>query len=338
MPLQLTHHIDIVDVDAQHTTTLGARHHVVWGAGVRVNRDGTEGSATLAFDPVNRVYPVSNIFAQDDIAIVPARFFVTVGAKYEHNAFSGGELQPNIRARYLMPRNQILWGAVSRAVRRPTRFDDDIRVSGPGGILLAVGSDDFRPESLVAGEIGYRVQPWPAVSLDASVFTHHISDLRSQELPPAGLPVVVGNTLDGDVRGVEIGVNLQPSTWWRTHVGYTWLNTDVRRAPGSRDVGGGTTEANDPDHFVGLRSSFDLPHRIELDVMLRAVAALPNPVVPSYAELNLRAGWWATPRAEFWVAGQDLLHDHHPEFGPNLPTRVEFERAVRVGITLRTTR
>jgi len=69
--------------------------------------------------------------------------------------------------------------------------------------------------------------------------------------------------------------------------------------------------------------------------MVRAISALPNPVVPSYAELNLRAGWWATPRAEIWLAGQDLLHDHHPEFGPALPTRVEFERSIRIGITLR---
>ena len=40
----------------------------------------------------------------------------------------------------------------------------------------------------------------------------------------------------------------------------------------------GVTEANDPDQFLGLRASFDLPNRIELDAMLRAVAALPNPV------------------------------------------------------------
>ena len=70
--------------------------------------------------------------------------------------------------------------------------------------------------------------------------------------------------------------------------------------------------------------------------MLRAVAALPNPAVPAYAELNLRAGWWMTPRTEIWVAGQDLLHDRHPEFGADLPTRTEFERSVRVGLTFRT--
>jgi iron complex outermembrane receptor protein len=290
----------------------------------------------LSFDPVDRVYPVSSVFAQDDIAILPNRFYVTVGAKYEHNVFSGGELQPNLRARYLMPRRQVLWGSVSRAIRRPTRFDDDIVATGPGGLVLARGSDDFEPESLVAGEIGYRVQPAGFLSLDVTVFRHRITDLRSQELPPTGLPVVVGNTLEGRVRGAEVGVNVQPLDWWRLHAGYTRLATDIRRVEGSRDVGGGVTEANDPDHFFSLRTSVDLPRAIELDALLRAVASLPNPAVPAYAELNLRAGWWMTPRTEIWVAGQDLLHDRHPEFGADLPTRTEFERSVRVGLTFRT--
>jgi iron complex outermembrane receptor protein len=338
VPQQLTHHIDIVDVDAQHAGTVHRRHHLVWGAGFRINRDLTHASATLSFEPASRVYALTSVFAQDDIAVLPDRLFVAVGAKYEHNEFSGGEFQPNVRARYLLPRNQIIWGSVARAVRRPTRFDDDIRVSAPNGTLLAVGSDDFRPESLVAGEFGYRIQPSPRFSLEGTVFTHHLSDLRSQELPITGPPVVVGNSLEGDVRGVEVAVNLQPAVWWRAHVGYTWLDSDIRRTAGSRDIGGGTTEADDPDQFIGVRASFDLPNRIELDAMLRAVAALPNPAVPAYAELNLRAGWWLTSRAELWVAGHDLLHDRHPEFGADLPTRTEFERSVRLGITVRTAR
>jgi iron complex outermembrane receptor protein len=338
VPEQLTHYIDIVDLDAQHTMNVHRRHQVVWGAGIRHNRDNTHGSATLSFDPVKRVYRVSNVFAQDDIALVADRLFVTVGAKYEHNDFGGGAFQPNLRARYLMPHSQILWGSIARAVRRPTRFDDDIRVSTPGGLLAAIGSDDFRSESLVAGEIGYRIQPSPRLSFDATGFTHHINDLRSQELPLTGPPIVVGNSLEGHVRGVEVAVNLQPALWWRAHIGYTWLDSDIRRDDGSRDVGGGATEANDPDQFLGLRASFDLPNRIEVDAMLRAVAALPNPAVPAYAELNLRAGWWMTSRAELWVAGHDLLHDRHPEFGPDLPTRTEFERSIRVGLTMRTPR
>jgi hypothetical protein len=42
-----------------------------------------------------------------------------------------------------------------------------------------------------------------------------------------------------------------------------------------------------------------------------------------------------TRTAEMWVVGDDLLHDHHPEFGSLLPRRVEFERGVRLGATFR---
>ena len=62
---------------------------------------------------MKRVYPVSNVFAQDDIAVVPDRLFVTIGAKYEHNDFSGGSSSRIQRARYLMPRSQIVWGSVA---------------------------------------------------------------------------------------------------------------------------------------------------------------------------------------------------------------------------------
>jgi iron complex outermembrane recepter protein len=335
VPRQLTHYIDIVDVDAQHLLTWARRHDIVWGGGARVNNDETHPSAVLAFDPRGRTYSVLNVFAQDDFAIVPLRLFATVGAKYEHNAFSGGELQPSVRARYLMPRNQIVWGAISRAVRRPTRFDDDILAFAPSGALLVRGSDDFLAETLVASELGYRLQPSRLFSLDATVFRHQFHDLRSQDLPPTGFPIVLGNSLEGNSHGLELGVNVQPVTWWRTHVGYTRLATEIRRVPGSRDVAGGVSEANDPEHLFGLRTSVDLPREMEFDAVLRSVASLPNPAVPAYTELNLRFGWRATPLVEVWVAGQDLLHDQHPEFGTDNPARTEFERAMRVGVTFR---
>ena len=338
VPRQLTHRIDVFDIDAQHVTTPARRHAVVWGGGMRVNRDRTEGTAVLAFDPARRTYTVANVFAQDDIALLPDRLFVTAGAKYEHNAFSGGEFQPSVRARYLMPLNQIVWGAVSRAVRRPTRFDDDILAFAPTGALLARGSDDFVSESLVASELGYRIQPSRIFSLDATTFRHRFTDLRSQDLPPTGFPIVVGNSLEGESHGLELAANVQLRNWWRTHVAYAWLDTEIRRMPGSRDVGGGTTEANDPHHMFGMRMAFDLPRGVELDAMVRSISSLPNPRVPAYTELDLRAGWQATRQVQLWVAGQDLLHDRHPEFGPDTPARTEYERSIRVGLTYRMTR
>ncbi len=336
VPQQLTHHIDVFDVDAQHALTPHPRHAVVWGGGARRNSDHTHGSSTLRFDPVSRTYPVLSLFAQDDIALLPGRLFTTLGAKYEHNAFSGGELQPSARARLLMSHGQVLWGAVSRAVRRPTRLDMDPVITTASGITLIQGTDEFKAETLIASELGYRVQPSATISLDATLFRHVYDDIRSQDLTPGGgLPLTIGNTLEGDSHGLELGANIQPHPRWRTHVSYTWLDTDVRPQPGSRDAGQGLSEANDPHHLFGLRTSVDLRRNLDVDASVRSSGALPNPQVPAYTELSLRLGWRVTPRLELSVVGQDLLHDRHPEAGAALLSRTEFERTIRAGLTLR---
>jgi iron complex outermembrane receptor protein len=335
VPGQLTHHVNVIDVDGQHAATLFARHDVVWGGGARVNRDRADG-VTVLFDPVERTYPVFNVFVQDQFPLVTDSLSVTAGVKVERNAFSGAETQPNIRARLLLPRNQVLWGAVSRAVRRPTRFETDTAFLGPGDVVLFRGNEDFSAESLVATELGYRIMPEARVSVEATVFVHRYDNLRSQDAPPGGgLPIVIGNSLDGESHGVELALTVQPRTWWRTHAGYTWMNSSIERQPGSRDIGGGVSEHNDPEHLLGIRTSVDLPGNVEVDALLRHVASLPDPPVPAYSELHVRAGWRVTPRAELAVTGHDLLHDQHAEFGSTLPRRVEFQRSVLASLTLR---
>jgi iron complex outermembrane receptor protein len=335
IPNQLTHRIDTVDVDGQHSVSAGARHALVWGGGARLNRDDTDGGA-IRFDPMTRNYPVFSVFAQDTFEALPNWLTVIGGVKWEHNAFSGGDLQPNVRARLLLPGrgDQLLWGAVSRGTRRPTRFDDDIEVLGPGGIVLVRGSDDFESERLLASELGYRIVPHSSVSLEATFFQHRYTRLRSQELPPAGvIPIVLRNTLEGRSRGLELGVNVQPRPWWRTHVGYTALDTQVTRGEGSRHVGDASAEANDPNHLLTFRTSLDLPRAVELDALVRSVGALPSPAVPAYTELTLRGGWFFRPRHDIWIVGEDLLHDQHQESA--IGGALHFQRSIRAGVTLR---
>jgi len=50
--------------------------------------------------------------------------------------------------------------------------------------------------------------------------------------------------------------------------------------------------------------------------------------VPSYFELDARLGWHLTKRVELSVVGQNLLHDHHPEYGFPGATREEIARSV----------
>jgi iron complex outermembrane recepter protein len=335
VPRQLTHHIDVIDTDVQHTWTRHRRHNVVVGGGLRLNTDKTHGSAVLHFDPAERTYPVASVFAQDEVTLADNRVFVTAGLKVEHNAFSGADWQPNLRARWMLPATQMVWAAAARAVRRPTRFDDDLVATTPTGLVLARGSDDFASEQLTSLELGYRTGAVGLVSLDATLFAHDYDDLRSQESPAASpVPIVIGNSLHGHSAGVELGINVQPIAAWRTHVSYTYINTDITRDPDSRDVGGGISEANDPSHLFSVRSSVDLGRAVQIDGFVRHVGALPNPAVPAFTEVNARIAWTIS-RIELALIGQDLAHARHPEFGPDTPTRLEFERTVRAMVTLR---
>ena len=333
---QLTHHIDTGDVEVEYSSQPGRRHSLVAGAGARVNHDKTYGSDTLYFDPLSRTYPVFSAFVQDEFALRPDHVYLTGGIKVEHNAFSGADFQPNLRARWMLPSRQMAWGSVARAVRRPTRFDDDIRITTDTDLLLLQGSDEFESEEMVGWEVGYRARPMTAMSLQVVTFGHHYGNLRSQDAPLAGvLPVSVGNSLIGDSKGLEASATIQPGDWWRLQASYTFLNVDITRAEGSRDVSNGVNEANDPRHQFTARAGFDLAPNLEADLWWRTVSALPNPVVPAYSELNARLGWRPNQRIELALVGQDLLHDQHPEFGTPVPRRVEFERSVRVVFSLR---
>jgi iron complex outermembrane receptor protein len=81
-----------------------------------------------------------------------------------------------------------------------------------------------------------------------------------------------------------------------------------------------------------FRSFYNLTDRIELDAVLRAVSRLPDPAVPAYAELAVHIGWTTAGGLELAVVGDNLLHDHHPEFG-GLQPREEFRRSVFAQVT-----
>ena len=333
---QLTHHLDTGEIDFQHAWRVTPRHGFVWGSAYQVNRDVTYGSQVLRFTPARRTYPVFSAFAQDEFEVRPGSVFVTGGIKVEHNAFSGADWQPTVRGRWLLTANQVLWSAVARAVRRPTRFDDDIELTAPGGVVLIRGSDGFESEVMTGWELGYRSRPVRWLTLDTTVFSQSYDRLRSQEAPASGVvPVTIGNTLNGRSTGVEFVTSIQPLDRWQLRGSYTYLETSISRDLGSRDISGGVNEANDPASYFTVRSVFNVTPNVETDMWLRRVGKLPNPGVPAYTELNLRVAWRPRSEVEIALVGQDLLHDTHPEFGTSVPRRIEFQRSLRAQVVLR---
>ena len=329
------------DVDLQYQLRPLARHTMLVGGGYQASADTTSvpgpldaappGSLVARFDPTDRTTTLVSAFAQDEIALAPEALFLTVGARLEHNTYTGVELQPTARLRWTPKPRTTLWGAVSRAVRTPSRLDRDVRFETDAGVPLLVGSSDFASETLIATELGYRVQPSPRVSFDVAAFHNSYDHLRSQE---AGVPIVLDNGLRGTSNGVELEMRLRPRDWLRFDGNWTLFTKSLDRRPGSSDISGGTAEGNDPRHTFGLHTTMNLPGRVEVDAFLRAIDPLPSPPVPGYAELDLRAGWRVTNDWELAFVGHNLLHDSHPEYGADTPFRVEFERGVSVRATV----
>jgi iron complex outermembrane receptor protein len=332
VPLQFEETRNTVDLDTQHRMILASRHDVVVGGGFRVTSGDDLGVAGFFFDPRRRTSALVSVFAQDEITLRPRQVFVTLGSKFERNDFTGLEAQPTARVRWTPGTRQTVWGAVSRAVRLPTRFDTDLRLINPAtGAITVTGSEDFKAEHVVAYEGGYRVRPASRLAVDVALFTNRYDDLRSTELTFTPAPLVVlKNFLNARTSGAELAGTVQPLPPWRIHASYAYLTKTFTFDPGSHDVYGGAVEANDPGHLFSLRSFTDLSHGFALDVMFRSSSARPQPAVAAYAELDLRLGWMVRPGWELSLVGQNLLHDHHPEMANVGAPRYEFRRGVYV--------
>lgn len=318
--------LDTYDIDAQHHFQWGERNDIVWGGGYRLMQDHVDNTVALAFLPGNRRLGLANIFAQDSIALNPS-LKLTLGAKVEHNSYTGLEFQPNVRLAWKLNDKSLLWSAISRSVRTPSRIDTEFFVPGSAPFLL-VGNPDFKSEKLTAYEIGYRAEPASNVSFSVSTFYNVYDDLRNIEpAPGGGLPFVLGNNMKGDTYGVEMWANYRINDWWRLSAGYNYLRKDLSLKSGSADTTSLPSSETDPQHQFSLRSAMNLPHNVELDIALRTIGSLSSTSVPGYTALDARLGWLVNKNVEISLSGFNLLDDRHPEFG-SLPERSEIERSV----------
>lgn len=305
---------DTFDAEMNHRFVAGDRHDFLWGANARVSRDDVDNSATLAFFPDSRTVRLFSAFVQDRISLAPDRLDLTLGSKFEHNSYSGFEYQPGIRLAWMPEERQTVWASVSRAVRTPSRIDTDfVRFEETSGDPNLRGNRNFRAERLVAYETGYRVQPAQSLTLDLALFYHDYDHLRSLEEED---PTILDNRLEGETYGGELSGNYRLSQWWRLKGGYAHLQKRLRAKSGSDDDPNQRgAEGNDPRHIVFLQSTLNLGDRWTLDGVARHVSRLPNPRVPSYTELDLRAARFIGKDLEVSVVGRNLLDPDHREFG-----------------------
>src|SRR5438552_3327161 len=324
-------HLNIFDFEFQHGMNAIGGHRLTWGGGYRYGYDHVSNSAVspLAFLPAYQRMRWANVFVQDEIALLES-LRLTLGAKFENNYYTGTEPLPSARLAWKPQPQRLVWGAVSRALRAPSRIDRDLFtiVQLPAGLTPLNGGPDFVSEVVKVFEIGYRDQPLPQATYSISLFHNIYDKLRSVEPAPGG-GVVLGNKMEGTGDGLEAWGSYQAARSWRLSAGGFFLRQRLRLKPDSGDTLGVSAAGNDPAHQWLLRSSFDLPNRTELDIGVRRVGALPNPSVPAYTAADIRFAWQLLRELEIALVGQNLFASSHAESG-SAATRSEMARGAYV--------
>jgi iron complex outermembrane receptor protein len=355
----LTDALDTYDLDFQDHFRWGSQQKLAWGLGYRATREANYDLAEIRFSPPVLSQALYSAFLQDEIQLAPS-LYLTAGSKLEHNDYTGYEAEPSMRLQWNLDPSDLLWGAVSRAVRTPSRYDRDL--VAPSGFVAAPPplqfpafiiqpSPDFVSETLIAYEVGYRAELSSRLTGSLSTFYNDYHDLRSVTATPTTatyifpFPIYFQNNLEGHTYGLELSLSYQLLDWWRLHAGYNLLRESLHLKPGTTDATGGTDDTADPQQQLALRSSIDLPWNLSWDASLRWVDSFymddgpaAGPVlglVPSYFGLDTRLGWQVTKSLDLSLVGQNLLHEYQVEYGFPNTTREQIVRSVFARITWR---
>ena len=317
--------LDVVDAQLQYSARAMGIHTPTWGAEYRYGLDRVTNSTYVAFLPERLNQKWISLFAQDEIAL-REDLRLTIGARAEHNDYTGTEFLPTARLAWKWAPKELLWMSASRAVRAPSRLDRDTFVPGQPPFLLR-GGPEFSAETAISYELGYRGQVTADLTVSATAFHASYDRLRTQEVDPSFTYVFFANGMEGSTSGLEIWGSYQGTQTWRVQGGFSRLWQDMRLKPGSNDEQAvAAAEGANPAQMWSVRSMHEI-YGTELDLTLRHVSALSAPDVPSYTALDLRFGWHLRPGLDFSVGGLNLLWSGHGEF-TDLSTRSYFRPAV----------
>jgi iron complex outermembrane receptor protein len=321
-------------VDFQHHFAWGSRQAIIWGGGYRFTDSSSRGNLTVSLTPPDLNMQTFSTFFEDEIALLPDTLYLTLGTKLEHNFYTGFNWMPSARVSWTPSTRQMFWAAISLADRTPAQSDTSVRDNvggfpGPGGapVLLAfVGNPHFQDEELIAYELGYRIAPFPRLSLDVAAYYSDYDHLESTEpaapfsestpSPPHLVqPFTFENLMHGEAHGLELAANWKITERWMLSPGYAFEQIHMHLDAASRDTTSVLSEeGSSPVHSAQLRSHLNLTHGIGWDASLYFVDRLRSGAIPSYTRLDTGLTWRWTEQLSLSVVGQNLVKDRHLEF------------------------
>jgi iron complex outermembrane receptor protein len=353
--LELGETRDTFDFDYIQHHPIFRTHKLTWGLGARISPSNfIQTSAGVNFTPHQQTDTIYSGFLQYELPIVANRLTFTAGTKLEHNNFSGFEYQPSVRLLWTPTAHQSFWAAFTRAVRTPSRLDQDVTFAilvtpGPPPIYFDIqGNPTLKSERLFGYEAGYRTAISSRFFIDFAGFYNFYHDL--QGYGPLGLAVALtpppphyniiipyANSIEGNTAGGEVAPDYRINTWWQVRGSYSFLHMGLRDQPGFTDVGSllSSYEGSSPRHILAAQSFFTFPKQFEFDLTYRFNSAVPNQLVGAYQTADVRLGWNFREYTEFSIVGQNLMQPYHSEFGGDPDTLIGIKRSVFAKITLR---
>ena len=325
-----------LDIDLQQRFQYAERHDIVWGLGYRLNSDDFSRSFQIDFTPDSDTQQTFSAFAQDEIALFANKVWLTLGSKFEHNDYSGFEVQPNVRVLWKPQDNHRLWASISRAVRTPSRIEDSSRITtlvippspteypfNPEPIRVSIfGKSEFKSERLIAYEVGYRYLPKESISFDLTLFFNDYDNLQAYSQPSLLDPTIYfDNTISGEVYGLEFTTQWSPTDWLKTELSYSYIDIKMKDTQALTQADQeAMIEGSSPQNQISLKASIALQDNLHLNLWGRYVDKLEKSSivadfpVDDYTTLDANIRWQPVDDLELSLVGQNLFDNKHLEY------------------------
>jgi iron complex outermembrane receptor protein len=321
-----------IDLDVVDRLRLGNAQLLSFGAGLRWSP-----WQIIAKLPEETLIPPSATdhnhagFIQDE-ARLGERLSLTVGAKLEHNNYSGFDILPSARILWSFTAQQSLWAGVTRSVTTPSDLEENFLLSAgtPAFVFQLTGDPHFKSEDVLGYEGGYRGLLTKRVFIDASLFRNLYSRLQSfgpsvisQSGPTTYLTISYTNQIHGHIYGFEFAPQVSIAPPWRLNLAWSYIDAHFVADGATSDISStgsvNTYVHSSPKNQLALQSMMDLPWRISFDQTYRYVSALSAQKVPAYQTMDLHLARPLGNNVTLELVGQNLLQPHHKEWGTGDP-------------------
>jgi iron complex outermembrane receptor protein len=322
----------IGNLDFQSHLSVGRRNDLVWGLSDRVNANRFGRSAVVTLSPLRRIDSLYGAFVQDEITLTKT-WALMVGSKFEHNDYTGFEVEPSAQLVWTPSARATIWASAAQALRQPSNIDAGLQalssvVALPQGLIGLVtlsGNPNTKVERLRDLETGYRAQINRRLSLDVTGFLSFYRNLQTTEpltpyfsasggFPHYVIPLIYEYKAHAQSYGAEAFATWNVTDRWKISPSLTMLNLSVLRDASSQDPTVAQVAGYSPRRSFQVRSFVNLGRSFEWDQTLGYTGPLATGNIPGYVRLDLRFGWRWGESWDLSMSAQNLLQPRHAEF------------------------